>query len=182
MKAEIYIPREDSYFLTQFLKEYVQKLPNKDSTFLEIGSGSGIQLQTLLDSGIKKQNIFSCDLNPEAAEHCKNLGFNCVQSDLFQNIKGKYNFIIFNSPYLLQDHLEPESSRISTTGGKKGNEIINGFLKQAKSHLNENGKIFILTSSLSGEINFLNYKKKELERKKLFFEELIVWKLEITTK
>jgi|TARA_Y100000310_G_scaffold344913_1_gene460490 release factor glutamine methyltransferase len=184
MKTEIYLPREDSYFLTQILEEQVTELLNQNSnlTFLEIGSGSGIQLETLLKISIKKQNIFSCDINPHAVRHCKKLGFNCVRSDLFKNIKGKYDIIIFNPPYLPKESLESKSSRVSTTGGEKGNEIINEFLKQAKRYLNKNGRIFLLTSSLSGRINFLDYKKEIIAKKKLFFEELYIWKLEITTK
>lgn len=178
---KIYSPEEDSYLLSRVLEKRIPELLNKnpDLTFLEIGSGSGIQLKAALKSGIKKQNIFSLDINSLAVEHCKNLGFNSIKSDLFHNVKGKYNLIIFNPPYLPEDLQEPRDSKISTTGGKKGSEIINEFLKQAKSYLNKNGKIFLLTSNLTKEINFSDYKKKILERKKLFFEELFVWELSI---
>jgi len=181
MKSEIYPPKEDSYFLTQILEEQILKFLNQKSNpiILEIGSGSGIQLETSLKSGIKKQNIYSCDINPLSVKHCKNLGFNCIYSDLFETIKGKFDLIIFNPPYLPEDSLESESSRISTTGGETGNEIINEFLKQAIHYLNKNGKIFLLVSSFSGEIDFLDYKKKILAKRKLFFEELIIWELRV---
>ena len=181
MKNEIYSPEEDSYLLSKILQKKIPKLLSKNPnlTFLEIGSGSGIQLKTALKLGIKNQNIMSCDINTTAIEHCKKLGFNCIKSDLFENIKGKYDLIIFNPPYLPEDSQEPKDSRISTTGGKEGSEIINEFLKQSKNHLNENGKIFLLTSSLTKEINFLDYNKNILEKKKLFFEELFVWELNL---
>ena len=176
---EIYYPEEDSYLLSKVLEKKIPKLlsKNQDLTFLEIGSGSGIQLKTALKSGIKKQNIFSCDINPVAVKYCKELNFNCVYSDLFENIKSKYDLIIFNPPYLPEDSQEPKDSKISTTGGEKGSEIINKFLKQAKNHLNENGKIFLLISSLTKEINYLDYDKNILAKKKLFYEELSVWEL-----
>ncbi len=190
---KIYSPEEDSYLLSKVLENKIPKLlsENPDLTFLEIGSGSGIQLKTALKSGIKKQNIFSSDINITAVEYCKNLGFNCIKSDLFEVFKRKikrrkpwcprkYDLIIFNPPYLPENSQEPSDSKISTTGGKKGSEIINKFLKQAKSHLNKNGKIFLLTSNLTKEIDFLNYEKKILAKKKLFFEELFVWRLSIT--
>ena len=69
--SEIYQPAEDSFLLSEILKEI---LKDPDITVLEIGCGSGIQLQTILKTGVK--NIFSCDLNPEAVKHCKKLGFN----------------------------------------------------------------------------------------------------------
>lgn len=133
-------------FLTQILEEEISKFPNKnpDLTFLEIGSGSGIQLETLLKLGIKKQNIFSCDVNSHSVKHCKSFGFNCVYSNLFENVKDRFDIIIFNPPYLSEDSLEPLNSRISTTGGKKGSEVINEFLRQARHHLNKDGSVIVV--------------------------------------
>lgn len=174
MNLEIYLPLEDSYLLSETLKKQIKNL---DIKFLEIGIGSGIQLQTAKHLGIK--NIFGADINPGAVKHCKSLGFDCIQSDLFENIKGKFDIIAFNPPYLPLDKREPKSSQLVTTGGKKGSEIINKFLKQAKKHLAKDGRIFLLTSSLTKAINWLDYKKKILAKKKLFFEELFVWELHI---
>ena len=181
---EIYQPAEDSYLLSKILKKEIPTLLKENSNlkFLEIGSGSGINLKTALELGIKKQNIFSCDINPKAVEHCKALGFQCTYSNLFENIEGKYNLIIFNPPYLPKDEKEPVDSQLATTGGKQGSEIINKFLKQAKNYLKENGKIFLLTSSLTKGIDFkkLGYKEKEIGCEKLFMERIYVWKLIIS--
>ena len=100
--------------------------------------------------------------------------------DLFENIKEKYSLIIFNPPYLPGDSREPESSRLSTTGGKKGNEIILRFLKDAKDYLKKDGKIFLITSTLSEDVDFreLGYSAKEIGCESLFFERLCVWELE----
>jgi release factor glutamine methyltransferase len=176
----IYQPAEDSYLFSEILKKQLPILlkKNPNLTFLEIGAGSGIQLQTALDSGVKKQNIFACDINSQAVKHCKNLGFNCIKSNLFENIKGKYDMIIFNPPYLPEDKLEPKDSKVSTTGGKQGSEILNKFLNRAKNYLTKQGKVFILISSLTKFINFKDAKTKILGTKKLFFEELYVLQLE----
>ena len=98
---------------------------------------------------------------------------------MFEKINGKFNLIIFNPPYLPEDKREPRDSQLQTTGGKKGNEIILRFLQQAKKHLKENGKIFLITSSLSPKINFkkLCCKEKEIGCENLFFERLFVWEL-----
>lgn len=172
---EIYQPREDSFLMLRVLGEELPKLleQNPELKVLEIGSGSGIQLETLKKLGVR--NIFAADINPDAVEHCKKLGFNCVYSDLFEKIEGKYDLIIFNPPYLPRDIREPISSRLSTTGGKKGSEVINRFLKNSKNHLNENGKIFLLTSSYTKKMNFNKYRKKLLDKESLFFEQLFVW-------
>lgn len=178
-----YEPDDDSYLLKTVIEKEVPKLikNNKDLKFLEIGCGSGIQLQAALNFGIKKENIFCCDINQVAVNNCKKLGFNCVKSDLFDKInkKLKFDVIVFNPPYLPEDENEPRDSKLSTTGGKKGSEIINKFLIQAKKYLNKKGIILLLTSSLTKGINLKGYNKKLIDSKKLFFEELYVFKLKI---
>ncbi|MBI2004398.1 methyltransferase [Candidatus Pacearchaeota archaeon] len=175
----IYLPAEDSYLLSKVLGKEIPELLKKNEhlQFLEIGSGSGILLETAKKLGIKREHIFGADINQEAVEHCKSLDFNCIYSDLFENVQGKYDIIVFNPPYLPADAREPENSQLATTGGLRGSEIINEFLKEAVNYLEENGKIFLLTSSLTKNINWRGYNKKLLGKEKLFFEELMVWEL-----
>jgi len=178
----IYEPAEDSFLMSRILKENIPDLlkKNSDLKFLEIGAGSGIHLETAKNSGIKLENIFSSDIDKKSVSHCNVLGFNCINSDLFDKIpKMKFDLIIFNPPYLPEDSREPKSSRLATTGGKKGNEIILKFLKQAKNFLSESGKIFLITSSLAENVDFekLDYKSKEIGCEKLFFERLCIWEL-----
>jgi release factor glutamine methyltransferase len=177
----IYQPAEDSYLMSRILKEKIPELlkQNSNLNFLEIGAGSGIHLQTALSLGIKKENIFSSDIDKKSVSYCNLLGFNCIHSDLFENIQGKYNIIIFNPPYLPDDAREPKSSKLATTGGKKGNEIIIKFLEQAKNYLAVDGKIFLITSSLAEDVNFkqLHYDAKEVGCENLFFERLCIFEL-----
>lgn len=174
----IYPPAEDSYLLTDILKKELPELINKntDLKFLEIGAGSGIHLSTAEKIGIKKENIFSSDIDESSVNHCNSLGYNCMKSDLFENITGKYHLIIFNPPYLSENERD---KGIDTTGGRRGDEIIIEFLKQAKNYLKDKGKIFLLTSSLTPKINFekYGYKSRELGCERLFYEQLCVWEL-----
>jgi release factor glutamine methyltransferase len=179
--SNIYQPAEDSYLMSRILKEQIPILleKNSDLKFLEIGAGSGIHLETAYNAGIKKENIFSSDINKDSVVHCNSLGYNCVYSDLFENIEGKYDIIIFNPPYLPEDSREPKDSRISTTGGSKGDEIILRFLNYAKNYLEKDGRIFLITSSLSKQIDFmeLGYEAIEVGCEKMFFERLCIWEL-----
>jgi release factor glutamine methyltransferase len=179
----LYEPAEDSFLLSKELKKHLLKLlySNPNLTFLEVGTGTGIHLQTALKAGVKKQNIFASDIDSRAVDHCTLLGFNCIQSDLFKNIKGNYDIIAFNPPYLPLDEREPKLSRLATTGGKHGNEIILKFLQQAKNYLNPNGTIFLITSSLTPEIDFrkLGYIEREVGRQRLFYETIYVWELSL---
>ncbi len=182
--SKIYPPAEDSYLMLKALSSEIPKLLQKNSElkFLEIGAGSGICLDRAFSLGIKKENILGTDINNNAVEHCKKIGFDCILSDLFAKISPqKFDLIIFNPPYLPLDEEEPENSRISTTAGRKGNEIIIKFLKQAKSYLSYKGKIFLITSSLSEKINFgkLDYDAEKISSERFFFEEIILWRCKI---
>lgn len=168
----IYEPSEDSFLL---LKTLLKKIKSKSLKILEIGSGSGYILESLKEKGF--ENIEGTDINPESVEFCKNKNLNVIKSDLFSKVKGKYDIIIFNPPYLPLDKLEDSESKIITTGGKKGSETINRFLEESKKHLLKNGKIFLLTSTLTKGIKWNNFKKIKINEKKLFFEKLFVWEL-----
>ncbi len=166
----IYEPEEDSYLLNKYVRKYV------NGKVLDMGTGTGIQAMSALEN---TEEVFAVDINEEAVEYVKKKGVSAIKSDLFENIEGKFDWIIFNPPYLPKDEDEPEDSRIATTGGEKGNEIILKFLKEAKRHLNAEGKILILVSSLTGEPKelFKGYEYKCLETENLFMEKISVYLL-----
>jgi release factor glutamine methyltransferase len=140
-----------------------------------MGTGSGIQAITAKEI---TEDVTAADINPE----CLNLeNINSIQSDLFNNIKESYDLILFNPPYLPEAPKEPKDSALSVAGGKKGHEIIERFLTNAKEHLKDRGRILLLYSSLSGDIP--NIAKKEgylleiLAEEPIFMERLFVARL-----
>ncbi len=169
----VYEPAEDSYFLSEILKKQIK---TKDIKVIDMGSGSGIQSQTLINIGIDPKQITLTDINEKVINYLKQKfsKSKIIKSNLFSNIKGKYDLIIFNPPYLPDNK---HNKQKDTSGGKKGSEIINKFLIQAHKYLSKNGKILLLASNLTKEVNFLSYKKRLVATKKLFFEELYVYEL-----
>ena len=174
MKDSIYSPKEDSFFFSQFLKE---KKIKKNISFLDMGCGSCILSDTLKKKGIK--DITCVDINKEATLLAKKKGYKSITSNLFKKIpkEKKFDLICFNAPYLPEDNREPKSSKIITTGGKKGDEISIKFLKQAKKHLKKNGKIYLLISSLTPQKRINKFNLITVARKKMFFEELKILKM-----
>ena len=73
---------------------------------------------------------------------------------------------------------------MATDGGKDGLELPLVIIASALDHLSNDGKFIFVTSSLSdymGLIDFVKSKKftaKIISKKKLFFEELILVKVE----
>jgi len=170
----IYKPAEDSFFFKEIIENNAQEFENK--SVFEMGFGSGLLLEALKKLNPKK--LIGAEINDEAIKQARKKKFNVIKSNLFSHVNGKFDVIIFNPPYLPEDENEDSDSKVATTGGKNGSEIINEFLKQAEKFLEKNGKIFLLTSSLTQEINWRNYRRKKLGERKLFFETLEVWKLE----
>jgi len=170
----IYEPLDDTYLLCETIEK---KIERKNLKILEMGFGSGYILEFLHNRGFK--NLIGADINGVAVKNLKKKGFNAVKSNLFSDIHGKFDLIVFNPPYLPHDKDEDNESSIITTGGKHGSEIINRFLRDAKNHLTEKGKIFLLISSLTKGIDCGGYNKNILSEKKLFFEKLEVWELAI---
>ncbi len=169
----IYEPAEDSYLLLEQVKKYAK------GKVLDLGTGTGILAEAALE---KTKDVLAADVTEEAVDFVKKKGVKAVKSDLFSNIKGKFDLIIFNPPYLPEEPKEPEDSSLSTTGGKRGNEIIERFLLQAKEHLEEDGKILMVFSSLTPNIDKLikkyKYSYKKLSEKSFFFEKLYVYLIE----
>ncbi len=169
----MYEAREDSFLLQKSIRNY------SGSKALDMGTGSGIIANTL-NKNFKR--VVGVDINPEVIKYCKNKyeGITFKTSNLFSNIKGKFDLISFNAPYL------PDDSRIKDValdGGRKGNELIIKFLKKSILFLKEDGKIILLFSSLSqpkdifkvADTLFLKYKL--LNSEKLDFEKLFVYEL-----
>ncbi len=170
----IYEPREDSLLLQKFVKKFAK------GRVLDMGAGSGIQAKTALE---KTKDVLAVDVNPEAVEFCKQQGIPALQSDLFENVEGKFDFVIFNPPYLPRDEREDQESSIITTGGKNGNEIFERFMKQAGMHLANGGKILAVLSSLTPDVEKIitrnGFKFTILGKQSVAFEQLTAYLIEM---
>lgn len=172
--ADIYQPAEDSILLGKSLRKEIQK--TKPQKLLDMGSGSGIQTEVAIAEGVNPENITLVDINSDAIRELKNRfpKSKVLKSDLFDNINEKFDLIVFNPPYLPENEFD---RKLDTSGGEKGSETINFFLKLAKNFLTEKGKILLLTSSFTQGIDWRGYSRKLVSKSRVFFEELYVWEL-----
>ncbi len=178
-KEIVYEPQEDSYFLLDCLEKEIgiRELEGKKvKKALEIGTGSGI-IPILLADRIEK--IVAVDINPEAIRYAKsaaekdkvkNVRF--IESDLFENVKGKFDLIFFNPPYL------PGKGEKCLCGGKRGQQVTERFLKEVGTYLEKGGVAIVLLSSFN-QVEKLSkkYSLEKVAEKKLWFEILYCMKL-----
>jgi len=168
------MPREDSLFFSDQLKKYFKnKKLNKKIKALDLGAGSGILAETLIELGIK--NITASDIDNEAVNFLRKKKIKSIKSDLFEKINGKFDLIVFNPPYLPESKYDKKKD---VAGGKRGDETILNFIKQVRNHLTEDGEVILLLSSLTPrkrimrEIKNGNMKIEKLAEEKFFFEKL----------
>ncbi len=176
----IYDPQEDSFLLVKWVKKHC-----KNKSVLDMGTGTGILAETALNHGAKE--VLAVDINSFVINHVKSKGINAKVSNLFSNVKEKFDLILFNPPYLPENKLEDKDTKRITTGGKKGYEILDKFLKASQIHLNPKGKILIVFSSLTDRkhinktLKSLKFSWKCLETQKLFYEELYIYLIQRKT-
>ena len=172
---DIYEPAEDSYLLEKAVRNLAF------GRVLDMGTGSGIQAQAAASLS-QVREVVAIDINPKAVKQFegKNKKINVIQSDLFKNVNGKFNTIIFNPPYLPQDKGIEDSALY---GGKHGWEISERFLREVSNYLISDGIILFLFSTLTNkekiegfiEHNLLEF--KEVDSLKIAFETLFVYKI-----
>ena len=193
----VYEPTEDSFLLLGQIKDYARGF------VLEIGTGSGI---IAIEAAKYAYFVIATDINNEALKHARenaakekitNISF--IHSDLFDYfskvnhgkistvlkgiIASKFDLIIFNPPYLPKDKREPKESALSTTGGKKGYEILQRFLENASEYLLPDGKMLVVFSSLTKKervdemiMNCL-FEAKQIAEQHVSFETLYCYEL-----
>ena len=170
----VYEPAEDSYLLIRAIKV------RKGNRVLDMGCGTGIVAIYLAKAGC---DVTAVDINERALENTReNAKINeaeikVVRSDLFSNVDGKFDVIVFNPPYL-----PTENEDIAWDGGREGIEIIVSFLEHAKEYLKRKGSIYLVMSSLDNIDKVLRkfgniYRFSMAATEKFFFEKLFVYKL-----
>ncbi|MBI2666921.1 methyltransferase [Candidatus Woesearchaeota archaeon] len=185
----LYPPAEDSYLIQKHIPEFAQ------GRVLDMGTGSGIlTLSAIRLSQVRE--VVAADKNPEAItalkkkikeEHLRKI--TPIESDLFSAIQGSFEVILCNPPYLPQDEemsklSTDHSTNLSLYGGKKGWEFTEKFFHEAGKFLFPGGKILYLFSSLTNKkkveeiITRHLFTFRELERKKIAFEELYLYLVE----
>jgi release factor glutamine methyltransferase len=171
----VYDPREDSYFLADFVKEHAR------GRVLDMCTGSGVQAYAALQNPAIR-DIVAADIDPAAVERVRESRYpiRAIQSDLFASLEGEqFDTIVCNPPYLPDDRQPPD---IALNGGPEGCELTVRFLEQAREHLAPNGQVLLLFSSFTNKERVdaalvrLGYGVAQLGELAFFFERLYVYR------
>ncbi|MBO5547664.1 MAG: methyltransferase [Candidatus Methanomethylophilaceae archaeon] len=176
---DVYPPSDDSIL-------FIQSLNVKNGErVLEIGCGSGVVSIHCAKNGCV---VTSGDINPKAVELTRRnaaengVDITVVETDVYSNIEGRFDTVLFNLPYLPVD--EDGLLARSWSGGPDGLGPLPDLLSGSPDHLNPNGRIVVVISSLMDTQALWDllddYDVENIGELKLFFEKLAV--LEIRPK
>ena len=190
MSTPVYEPDDDSYLIRDILEKELFEMEARSAPLvrmklLDMGTGNGFLGFAAMKKGL---GVTFADINPEAIAEVnkilesEDLTADVILTDLFERLPcGPYDIMAFNTPYLPAD---PELFDPALYGGQKGNETAIRFILQAKSFLSKNGFILLLTSDLANPKNIMKVAEdagfvcEEVGSQKLFFEKLLVYKLQ----
>lgn len=187
-KNPVYEADEDSYLLIDSLSSELSLIKSSgvklsSLSLLDMGTGSGVIGEFALK---KKISVTFADINPDSIslitnKFSKKKNSTIIESDLFENIPSqKFDLITFNTPYLPEDEdlFDP-----ALHGGPIGYEVTVRFIDSVVDYLSEKGVLIFLISTLTHPdvVEAALYKQKLdfeiVNRKKLFFEELLVYRV-----
>ena len=159
----------------------------KEKVAMVTGAAQGIGREIALGFAQYGADIIAVDLNDKAVGcTLSNLERNGLQaqvrrSDLFSDVHGRFDLILFNPPYLIGEG-ENDMER-SWAGGKDGVEVLGRFLSQASDHLAPGGRAVVLLSTTMKEDALTRmlapFRRRRLGSRKLFFEKLWVEELSV---
>jgi release factor glutamine methyltransferase len=142
--CQVYSPEADTLLLLGAARAEVRP----GDRILEVGTGSG----SIAAEISQIARVVATDINPHAVLCAARAGAEVVRTDLFSGIRGPFDLVLFNPPYLptqpeerMDDWLEH-----ALDGGVSGRDVIERFARTVGTIIAPDGRILLLISSLTG--------------------------------
>ena len=197
LRNRVFIPRTETGFWVKKAIKAIKAIKELSSLreglkVLDIFAGSGCIGISILKN-VENSFVDFVDIDKKAIEQIKiNLKLSRIspkrykiyQSNLFEKLKGKYNYIFANPPYAAKEKLKEVQPSVlryeprrAILGGKKGLLYIRKFLKEAKKFMKPDGTIYFEfdpeqkneISNILRKENYKNFKFFKDEFKKYRF-------------
>lgn len=177
VNENVLIPRFETETLVEKTINYAKKLKNP-LDILDIGTGSGAIAITLAKH--LKSNVLATDISEKALEIAKknairnNVQINFKKSDILKNVKGKFDIIISNPPYISKDEIidplvKNNEPHLALYADNKGLYFYEEILKNIKPYLKEKSIIAFEIGYTQSE-NITKIAQKYLSKAKIITE------------
>jgi len=128
VNKDVLIPRPETELLIEMVLKTIENF--ESPKIIDIGCGSGA-IALALKSQLPDAQVTAVDISPKAIAIAKknarmnNLDIELVESDLFSNVRGKYDILVSNPPYIAYNEEvdsivlenEPHSALFSSNNG-----------------------------------------------------------------
>ncbi len=155
---DVLIPRSDTEILVEEVIKHIKNIKNVENNIkiLDMCTGSGI-IAIILAKYCENVNITAVDKSEEALNvaiknakiHNVYEKINFMKSDMFENLKNKYNIIVSNPPYIEREVINTLSKdvqnepKMALDGGIDGLEFYKIIEKNTEKFLEKGGEIFL---------------------------------------
>lgn len=147
VNKDVLIPRFETEELVENTINIIKEKFNENIKILDLCCGSGA-IGLTLKSKVKNSLVTMSDISEKALEVSKknkekhNLEVEIIKSDLFENIKGKFNVIISNPPYIktheeIDSMVKENEPSIALYGGDDGLLYYRRILKDITNFLED---------------------------------------------
>ena len=162
------IPRPETEYWTNQILKIIEKTSAIKIADIFAGSGCiGIAiLKNTMESKVDfiemdKKLVRQIQTNLELNK-IKSSRYKIIRSDIFSNVKNKYDLILANPPYIstkrshkIQKEVLKYEPHLALFAGESGLDIITEFLNTARFHLNKTGQIWM---------EFDSFQKNKIEK------------------
>ncbi len=154
----VLVPRPETEIMVERVIEIAADLKaNRNGEtvrILDLCTGSGC-IAVTLKKEIPYAEITASDISAEALETARKnsrhlyASISFIQSDLFENIRGKYDIIVTNPPYVeaeVCDEMQAQNwpePRLALDGGTDGLDIIRIIVESSMDYLTDNSYLLI---------------------------------------
>ena len=156
VNEKVLIPQPDTEILVQeVIKIIEQKNKNKeqkDMEILDMCTGSGC-IAVAIATNVQNVNVMLADVSREALEIAKvnaqhtntTEKFKFIQTNMFENVEGKFDIIVSNPPYIETDTIKSLDKQVQNEpllaldGGKDGLKFYRILVNEGYKYLNKDG-------------------------------------------
>ena len=160
INENVLIPRFETEQLIEYLIIYIKDNEFDFPNILDIGTGSGAIAVTL-----KKEldcNVSAVDISNDALEIAKknalnnNVDIDFFNSDVFSNVKGKFDVIVSNPPYIsydgdVADDVVKFEPHLALFANNEGLEIYERIINNLDNYLNNKGIVAFEIGETQGD-------------------------------
>lgn len=160
VNENVLIPRQDTELLVEQAVAYIG---DKTVNVLDMCTGSGC-IAISIDKLCDNVKVVAADVSEKALEvaeennNANGSNVTFINSNLFENVEGKFDVIVSNPPYIrteeiknLMDEVKLYDPMMALDGSEDGLKFYKEIIKKANDYLEKNGIIFFEIGYDQGE-------------------------------